>query len=181
MAVLSFSLGFAFFLLESCCCTCGFALTGTPIEAAVAAVALLILIGVSVESRSCVSNSSSTRRRQDLLPLCAIFFATSSTLSHWIPYFLHNRAQRRQSATVSGGPLSFFDGSLGVVVPGGTPGARRHCREDRVEQNLHWKPRFFSAAFSLSKAESSWSSATSSTSFELALCRLASFLPFLPS
>lgn len=56
--------------------------TGIPIEVAVVAVRLLIVKGVSVATIICASSSSSIRLLQDLLPLAAIRFPTSSISSY---------------------------------------------------------------------------------------------------
>jgi hypothetical protein len=55
--------------------------TGIPMEDAVVAVRLLIVKGVSVATIIWASNSSSMRLLQDLLPLAAILFPTSSISS----------------------------------------------------------------------------------------------------
>src|SRR5436853_1383082 len=158
--------------------------TSTPVEATTAAVVLLM---VSPDS-SCAStmarmSSSSIRLLEARPPAAAIFRETSSMLSNWMAYLLQRYAHFPQSATVNHELLSLEvldDASRGTRVPGAVPGARRHCRDCLVLQNLHSNPLFRSAALSLSKAESSWSSATSSRSFTAlpSLCLLSSAFLF---
>src|SRR5271170_3729183 len=158
--------------------------TSTPAEAATAAVLLLIVSPDSSWASTMVRiSSSSILRLEARPPAAAIFLETSSMLSNWMAYLLQRYAHFPQRATVNHELLSFEffdDESRGTRVPGAVPGARRHCRECLVLQNLHSNPLFRSAAFSLSKAESSWSSATSSRSFTVltSLCLFSSAFLF---